>query len=271
MTVRLLLLGSLVFVSSFVAGCPKQPLTLPPPKVASGPAAQMLAVRDEAIKAVEADVTIRMRVPEGIEGAPGGKVRGHVLAAGSDEKARLDIWTPLGTLGAILLIADGQLQVYSPLENTLVKGPLDSKELAARSPLPIPMSALPALMRGEVVLEAGEHAETKEEGGLSLEVKRDERVVQRVLVDPDGGYPTRSVRFGEDGKPALTIDYLEYGGVETKAGPIAFPQKVKASIDRPEGVVSLEVSLANPKVNPDLAADAFELSFQTPPRVEEIP
>lgn len=253
----------LVLASVALAGCPKVPLQ-PPPKVAGGPVAEMLANRAAAIRAIEADVTIRMRIPEGMDGAPGGKVRGHVVSASDPDRARLDVWTPIGTLGAILLIAEGELQVYSPLENTLMKGPLDSKDLAARSPFPIPMSAVPSLMRGAVRLVDGTAKQTDE---TTLEVRDGETLVQRVTIDKEGGYPVKN----ELPQSGLTIEYLEYGGVETPSGPLAIPQKVAASVVRPEGTVSLEVTIANPKVNPSLADDAFRLAFITPPRVEEFP
>lgn len=300
----------LLAAALLLAGCPKPPTLGAPPKVASGPAESLLRARDARLGSVRAEATIRMRVPEGMEGAPGGKVHAVVLSARDPERARLEILTPLGTPGASVLLADGSLQVYQPIQNVLTRGPIDSPELERRSPLPVPLGTLPALLRGAVPLAEGTVTERREEvvakdtqaaregaaeGAAEpaestqpdaeaataevppkvqvVEVRRDDRLVQTVRVDPEGGFPLESIRYGEDGRPVLTVRYDDYGAVETAGGPIAFPQRVKASIDRPEGTVSLEVRLSNIAVNPDLGEDAFRFRFDRtrPPRIEELP
>lgn len=270
-----LLLSSLV-----LSGCPKKTLA-PPPKVASGPAGALLASRDVRLGAVRADAVIRMRIPEGMDGAPGGKVHALIVAAARPERARLEILTPLGTPGATVLLAEGMLQVYQPLPNTLLKGSLDSPELARRSPLPVPLKSLAPLLRGAVPLEEGETTEREgpaiamvsgSAGNPSrvLEVKRGGLVVQRVTVDAIGGYPVEDAHIDAAGVPTLTVQYLDYGGVETPEGPVAFPQKVKATVVRDGQTATLEISLSNIQVNPDLASDAFTLTFTRPPREESL-
>ena len=96
-------------------------------------------------------------------------------------------------------------------------------------------------------------------------------LVQRVTVSTDGGYPTEDVRY-ENGSPTLTVQYREYGAVETPRGPVAFPQRVSASIVRPEGVATLDVALSDIEIGPSLGDAAFSLTFDPahPPRLEEI-
>lgn len=270
----------LVIASFGLAGCPKKPLA-PPPVVASGPVAKLLAERDARLDVVRAGSVIRMRIPEGMEGAPGGKVHAQVLAAARPDRARLEILTPLGTPGATVLLADGMLQVYQPLPNTLLKGSLDSPDLEKRSPLPVPLKALAPLLRGAVPLEEGEIAERDETAAPGMmvsgtagvpvrvvEVRRGGLVVQRVTVDAAGGYPVENVRFDAAGAPSLTVQYLEYGGVESAAGLIAFPQKVKAVVVRDGRTATLEIGLSNIQVNPPLDEGAFTLTFTRPPREE---
>lgn len=270
----------LVFASSGLAGCPKKPLA-PPPVVASGPAAKLIASRDAQLGVVRADSVIRMRIPEGMEGAPGGKVHAQVLAASRPDRARLEILTPLGTPGATILLAEGMLQVYQPLPNALLKGSLDSPELEKRSPLPVPLKSLAPLLRGAVPLEDGEITERDETPPVLVsgtagnpmrvvEVNRGGRVVQRVTVDAAGGYPVEDVRFDGTGTATLTVQYLDYGGVETDGGLVAFPQKVKAMVVREGRTATLEISLSNIRVNPILDADAFTLTFTRPPREESL-
>ena len=259
---------------------------LPPPTGASGTGAQMLAKRWEQLSAVRASAVIRTRLPQGMEG-PQGKVNGLVISAGNPERARIEIFTPLGTLGATLLMADGMLQVYQPLTNELVRGPIDSPELQAQWPLPVPVDRLPSLLRAVVPLEEGDIYETvlpavetasaatpPEAPALKppivLEVRREGVVRQRVLIDANGGYPLEDARFDEGGSRTLTVAYSEYGGVETAAGPVAFPQKVLAQVPRPEGTASVEVKLTDVEIAPSLSEDAFRLTFGSPPQVRDF-
>lgn len=269
-----------VVVASVLAtlqGCPKPGALPPPPKGGGGPVQTQLAKRDEALSSMRASAVIRMRIPEGMEGAPGGKVHAVVLAAARPERARIEVLTPLGTPGATILIADGLLQVFQPFSNELLKASLDSPDLAARSPFPIPMKSLPSLLRGSVPLLVGDVTETKvlatgsSGAATAIEVRAKDVLVQRVTVSNDGGYPTEDVHF-ENGAAVLTVQYLDYGAVKTEAGDVAVPQRVTASIVRPEGTATLDVALSDPEIAPKLGGDAFTLTFDParPPRVQEI-
>lgn len=287
-----------MLVALLAAGCPKAPVLPPPPSVSSAPAAVQLARRDARLSSVRAAAVIRMRIPEGMDGAPGGKVHAEVISAGRPPRARLEVLTPLGTPGATILMSDGTLEVYQPIQNDLLVAPLDSPKLAEAAPFPVPMRSLPALLRGSVPLADGEITEVAapqvqttagdasvageapaEAGGVraeaatALEVRRDGALVERVTVSKSGGYPLEDVRFAPDGTPQLTIRYENYGAVTTTSGgTIAFPQKIVASMQRAQGTASMEVHLTDVEIAPKLAPDAFTLTFsaERPPRRNEL-
>lgn len=268
-----------VLLAVAAAGCPKIPLP-PPPRVAAGPAAEALARRDALLASVRASAVLRVRLPEGMEGAPGGKVHAVILSAARPERARLEVLTPLGTPGATILLAQEQVQVYQPMPNELMVAPFSSSEFAKRAPFPIPLRSLPALLRGTVPLAAGELREVPvladtsagTAAATTLEVRSNGELVERVTVERDGGYPTEDVRY-ENGAPALTVRYLDYGSVDTAKGPVAFPQMVTASVVRPEGTAELSVGLSDIEIDPALDADAFALTFGSgpPPRRIDLP
>ena len=226
---------------------------------------------------MRASAVIRMKVPQGVEGVPNGKLHAVVISAARPDRARLEILTPLGTPGATMVIADGLLQVFNPFSNELFKAKLDSPQIAARAPIPITVTTLPSLLRGTVALEAGIVTETKilasdtAGAATAIEVRANGELVQRVTVSDDGGYPTENVHF-EKGAAVMTVRYLDYGAVKTEKGDVAFPQRVTALIVRPDGTASLEVGLSDVEIAPPLAPDAFALTFDSshPPRVQEI-
>jgi outer membrane lipoprotein-sorting protein len=278
---RLRLVAPLAIAGVLLSACPKPPIAVvAPPKVEQGPVVTMLAARDARIHSVRAAAVIRSHLPPGMQGVPG-KLHAQVLDAARPDRVRLEFLTPLGTPAATVLLAGGKVQVYQPLDNTLLEGPIDSPSLDDASPLPVPLTALPAMLRGAVAFGSDETAEIPVPAVLdsalgpaaslrALEVRRGGAAVQRLLVDADGGYPVEDQRLGPDGQPTLTIDYLEYAGVVTSAGAIAFPQRVTARIVRAEGIATLDVALKSVEINPTLPADAFTLAPDRPPRVEEF-
>lgn len=264
-----------------LCGCPRPPLP-PPPKGAGGPATQMLAERDAKIAAIRANAVIRTRIPEGRQGAPGGKLSAIVLAAARPPRARLEILTPFGTPAATILLADGLFQAYDPFANRVMKAPLDSSRVTEMlGAIPLPMAEVPALVRGAVPIEPGEIAETKvaavapETGPdtVLVEIRRDGKLVQQVRVHAEGGYPLEDLHLDAvSGRTTRRIAYTEYGGVETPAGPVAFPQKIVAHVfdDAGQEAASVDVRLSGIELNPALGADAFQLVFDRPPDVQEL-
>ncbi len=286
MNARSVLAGVFLFSLAAATGCSRfARLGSPPPRTGGGPAAQALAERAMRLKSVRADAVMRVRIPDGMEGAPGGKFRAVVLSAADPERARLEILTPLGTPAATVLLADGLVQVFQPFKNQLVRGPIDSPEIVRRSPIPVPLSTLPAMLRWVVVLAPGELVERSQSlpmasaGGPPtaaepavrvLEVRADGRPVQQVEVDAAGGYPVKSVHLGDDGRPALTVTWGDYGGIETGSGPIAFPQSIRAVVARPDGEVVLEIGLGNLSLDPIDDPGSFRLVFDRPPELHEF-
>src|SRR3954466_3112622 len=89
-----------------LTACPK-PALPPPPKGGGGPVQVELAKRDQVLSSIRASAVIRMKVPEGMEGVPNGKLHAVVITAARPDRARLEILTPLGTPGATMVIGDG--------------------------------------------------------------------------------------------------------------------------------------------------------------------
>lgn len=266
-----------------LTGCPRPPLP-PPPKGVGGPATQMLATRDARIGAVRANAVLRTRIPEGRQGAPGGKLSAIVLAAARPPRARLEILTPFGTPAATLLLSDGLFQAYDPFANRVMQAPLESPRVPEMlGALPLPMAQVPSLLRGAVALEAGEITEAKVPAvpetpdapgvpeTMLVEVRRDGHVVQQVLVHAEGGYPLADRHFdGPSGRTTLEVTYSDYGGVGTP--PVAFPQKVLARLhdEAGEDAASVDVRLSAIEIDPSLGEDAFRLVFHRPPDVQEL-
>ena len=266
-----------------VTGCPRPPLP-PPPKGTGGPATQMLAARDARIGAVRASAVIRTRIPEGRQGAPGGKLSAIVLVAARPSRARLEILTPFGTPAATLLLADGLFQAYDPFAHRVMQAPIDSPRVTEMlGAIPLPMTQVPSLIRGAVALEGGEITETKVPGDPALtppvpdvvvvEVRRDGRVAQQVRVHAEGGYPLEDLHFEPvSGRSTLRVTYADYGGVETPSGAVAFPQKITARVHDEAGqeAASVEVKLSTIELDPTLGEAAFRLVFDRPPEVQEL-
>lgn len=287
---RLLAAGWLLLL----AGCPRAPLP-PPPAGTGGPAAEALAKRDAAVGSMRANAVIRTRIPEGREGAPGGKITAIAIAAARPPRARLEVLTPLGTPAATLLLADGLLQAYDPFAHRLVRAPLDAPDVLARlGSLPFPLEELPGLLRGVVALERGEIRETRvrppprADGSpapeeIRVECRRQGRLLQEVRVHAEGGYPLETVRFDPvSGLAVARVSFESYGGVQTPAGPIAFPQKILARVYEaepqepgkdphpPVETSSVEIRLSGIEVDPALGPDAFRLVFDRPPEIREL-
>jgi hypothetical protein len=236
----------------------------------------LLARRDQAIDCMRANASIRIKIPEGMEGAPGRKFHAVVLSCARPDRARIEVLSPLGQPAATILIADGQLQVFKPFDNELLQAPLSGPELSQHSPFPVPMAGLPALLRATSPLVEGKVAEVAAptpvmvEGSAGkatvLEVRSGGELVQRVTVVSDG-YPAEDQRL-KAGSVTLRARFLQYGSAQAHAGPIAFPQEI--AVDRPDGSgPSLDVTLTEVEVNPALGADAFTLTLDPahPPRI----
>lgn len=245
----------------------------------------MLAARDARIGAVRANAVLRTRIPEGRQGAPGGKLSAIVLAAARPSRARLEILTPFGTPAATLLLADGIFQAYDPFANRVMQAPLDSPRVTEMlGAIPLPMGQVPSLLRGAVALEAGEITEAKipaippatPDGKgtpetVLVEVRRDGKLVQQVTVHAEGGYPLTDRHVDPaSGRSTLEVTYSDYGGVGTP--PVAFPQKVLARVHDEDGqeAASVDVRLSAIEIDPALAEDAFRLVFHRPPEVHEL-
>jgi hypothetical protein len=155
--------------------------------------------------------------------------------------------------------------------------------------LPLSLEALPSLLRGVVVLEAGDVSEVvpvaqpagdgeQPKPVIWVEVRRGEAVIQVVTVDAEGGYVLEDTHFDAKGQQTLKVTYAEYGGIEAKGGWLAFPQKITARAYEPApagatGVVEraqVEVKLSGIEINPALSEKAFELVFDRPPQYEEL-
>lgn len=267
-----------------LSGCPRPPLP-PPPKGAGGPATEALAARDAKIGAVRANAVLRTRIPEGRPGAPGGKITSIALAAARPPRARLELLTPLGTPAATVLLADGLFQAYDPFGHVVRKAPMDSPRVTEMlGAIPLPLARVPDLMRGAVPLESGEIRETAvpdakrldggtDPGSTLIDVVRDGRTIQQVRVHAEGGYPLEDIRYDAvTGRIVMATSFADYGGAETNAGPIAFPQKIVTRVYDESGqeAASVEVRLSGIEIDPPLGEDAFRLVFERPPRIEDL-
>ena len=206
--------------------------------------------------AVKGTGEFRLRGPDGF-----GALRFAFLIAAPD-RLRIQALSPLGNLAFLLAQNPGKLQIYLPLEHTLLEDE-EARLLLSRYLPPEITTAnlvyflcgrLPASIQGWDLVNvnpAGSALKLKlrgREGGAEAEYSRHNLKLKTLKF------------FDREEKLSYQVRFKNY---QTAAG-FFLPTRIEFTIPGPEGATSFRIDLRELEINPELTEDSFRIPALEP-------
>ncbi len=241
-----------------LTGCPGRHTR--PDDFSEDPAPLLAAVRARNAQVRSLTGELKLEVWRGSE-----RVRlTQLFAVQAPDRLRLSVLTPFGQELSVL-VSDGQtLSIWAQDERRFYRGEANAKNLSRLVPVPLAPDALGALLRGSVPLMAEPERQTvtwdAENGWVVLTLTRDD-AEERISFEPAHTRVT-ALRLRQAGRTVLSARLGQYDGTDARQ---AMPRRLR--LEAPTIDTRIDVDVAEVTVNPELPAEAFQLS---PPRGIEV-
>jgi hypothetical protein len=240
-------------------GCRTLPPT-PPPAVVTSPEELLsrLQSRQQQIKAFQAKGRLTFLSPrENYSGTA-------LLAGRLPASLKVDVLDFLGRTILIFATNGTEVQVLSPRENKLFRGPATTRNLAAFIPPSVSLPQAVRLLVGDLPFSSGPptHFEyLPASRRYLLEWSQDGALVERLWVATSGFYPVQEEWYGGAPEPRFTAELADYGALTP-----GLPEKITLKTTTPK--IELRLVYRRLTLNPSLTP--ADLTLKPPPGVAVV-
>jgi hypothetical protein len=178
---------------------------------------------------------------------------------------KVDIKDFLGRTILSFATDGAEVQILSPQENKLLRGPATPGNLASFIPPSVSLPQALRLLVGALPLSSGPpdrfefHTAT---GRYLLEWGQGSALAERLWVDPQGIYPVQEEWFGGASEPRFTAELSNFGVLAPD-----LPEKITLKTTPPK--MELRLVYHDLKLNPPLAS--ADLTLTPTPGIAEVP
>jgi hypothetical protein len=250
----------LVLLAILLAGgCRTLPPT-PPPAAVTSPEELLsrLRARQQQLKAFQAKGRLTFLSPKE-------NYSGTALLAGRlPASLKVDVLDFLGRTILSFATNGTEVQVLSPRENKLFRGPATTRNLAAFIPPSVSLPQAVRLLMGDLPFSSGppDHFEyLPASGRYLLAWSQGGALVERLWVAAPGFYPVQEEWYGGAPEPRFTAEMADYGALAP-----GLPEKITLKTTRPK--IELRLGYSRLTLNPSLTP--ADLTLTPPPGVAVV-